>query len=207
MQGLVCPEMHANPESVEEFITEFRFDSPTNEDKDSGFTPLVFAVISGNIRVVNELITRHNASIGCRTTLKIPELGADRGATALHWTGWCPRDQTHAVVTALLSAGADPNATTGMGAAPPLMAAAMFLNEVAVMRSILTELEPSEPDHAPNLIGAYGRRTSNTNHVPFASFRIEWTSGASAPECGVAGGGDGCHVGRPATIWDLSSAR
>ena len=46
-----------------------------------------------------------------------------------------------------------------------------------------------------------------TNHVPFTSFRIEWTSGASAPECGVAGGGDGCcHVGRPATIWDLRSA-
>ena len=50
---------------------------------------------------------------------------------------------------------------------------------------------------------SYGRRTSNTNHVLFTSFRIEWTSGASAPECGVAGGGDGCHVGRPATIWDL----
>ena len=45
-----------------------------------------------------------------------------------------------------------------------------------------------------------------TNHVPFALFRIEWTSGASAPECGVAGGGDGCHVGRPATIWDLRAA-
>ena len=69
-----------------------------------------------------------------------------------------------------------------------------------------TEVEPPEPDRAPDLIGAYGRRTSNTNHVPFTSFRIEWTSGASAPECGVAGGGDGCHVGRPATIWDLRSA-
>ena len=28
----------------------------------------------------------------------------------------------------------------------------------------------------------------------------------SATECGVAGGGDGCHVGRPATIWDLRAA-
>ena len=78
--------------------------------------------------------------------------------------------------------------------------------EVPTRRPASTEVEPSEPDRAPDLIGAYGRRTSNTNHVPFASFRIEWTSGASAPECGVAGGGDGCHVGRPATIWDLRSA-
>ena len=28
----------------------------------------------------------------------------------------------------------------------------------------------------------------------------------SAPECRAAGGGDGCHVSRPASIWDLSSA-
>ena len=73
--------------------------------------------------------------------------------------------------------------------------------------SASTELGPSEPDRAPDLIiGAYERRTSNTNHVPFTSFRIKWTSGASAPECGVAGGGDGCHAGRPASIWDLRSA-
>ena len=78
--------------------------------------------------------------------------------------------------------------------------------EAPTRRPASTEVEPSEPDRAPDPIGAYGRRTSNTNHVPFASFRIEWTSGASAPECGVAGGGDGCHVGRPATIWDLRSA-
>ena len=53
----------------------------------------------------------------------------------------------------------------------------------------------------------YGRRISNTNnHVPFTSFRIERTSGVSAPECGVAGGGDGCHAGRPASTWDLRSA-
>ena len=78
--------------------------------------------------------------------------------------------------------------------------------EVPTWRPASTEVEPSEPDRAPDLIGAYGRRTSNTNHVPFTTFRIEWTSGASAPECGVAGGGDGCHVGRPDTIWDLRSA-
>ena len=80
--------------------------------------------------------------------------------------------------------------------------------EVPTRRPASTELEPSEPDRAPDLIGAYGRRTSNTNHVPFAPFCIERVSGASAPECGVAGGdgGDGCHVGRPATIWDLRSA-
>ena len=77
---------------------------------------------------------------------------------------------------------------------------------VPTRRPASTELEPSKPDRAPDLIGAYGRRTSNTNHVPFASLCIEWTSGASAPECGVAGGGGGCHAGRPASIWDLRSA-
>ena len=79
-------------------------------------------------------------------------------------------------------------------------------SEVPTRRPSSTELEPSEPDRAPDLIGSYGRRTSSTNHVPFTSRRIEWPSGASAPECGVAGGGDGCHAGRPASIWDLRSA-
>ena len=78
--------------------------------------------------------------------------------------------------------------------------------EVPTRRPASTELEPSEPDRAPDLIGAYERRTSNTNHVPFMSFCIEWTSGASAPECGMARGGDGCHAGRPASIWDPRSA-
>ena len=84
--------------------------------------------------------------------------------------------------------------------------ASCHFTEVLTRRPASTELEPAEPDRAPDRIGAYGRRTLNTNHVPFASFRIEWTSGVSAPECGVAGGGDGCHAGRPASIWDLSSA-
>ena len=64
--------------------------------------------------------------------------------------------------------------------------ASRHFTEVPTWRPASTELEPSEPDRAPDLIGAYGRRTSNTSHVPFTSFRIEWTSGASAPECGVA---------------------
>ena len=84
--------------------------------------------------------------------------------------------------------------------------ASHHFTEVPTRRPASIELEPSEPDRAPDLIGTYGRRTSNTNHAPFASFCIEWTSGASAPECGVAGGGDGCHAGRPAAIWDLRSA-
>ena len=84
--------------------------------------------------------------------------------------------------------------------------ASRHFTEVPARRSASTELEPFEPDRAPDLIGAYGRRISNTNHVPFTSFRVEWASGASAPECGVAGGGDGCHAGRPASIWDLRSA-
>ena len=84
--------------------------------------------------------------------------------------------------------------------------ASRHFTEVPTRRPASTELEPSESDRAPDLIGAYGRRTLNTNLVPFALFRIEWTSGASAPECGVAGGGDGCHAGRPASIWDLRLA-
>ena len=84
--------------------------------------------------------------------------------------------------------------------------ASRHFTEVPTRRPASTELEPHEPDRAPDLIGAYGHRTSNTNHVPFASFRIEWTPGASAPECGVARVEDDCHVSRPASIWDLRSA-
>ena len=84
--------------------------------------------------------------------------------------------------------------------------ASRHFTEVPTRRPASTELEPSEPDRAPDLIGAYGRRTSNTNHVPFTSFRIEWTSGARAPEYRAAGVEDGCHVSRPASIWDLRLA-
>ena len=35
------------------------------------------------------------------------------------------------------------------------------------------------PDRAPDLIGAYGRRTLNTNHVPFASFRAASSAATS----------------------------
>ena len=49
----------------------------------------------------------------------------------------------------------------------------------------LGDLPRPRSSHLSQIARQNPRRTSNTNHVPFASaFRIEWTSGASAPECG-----------------------
>lgn len=132
MQGLVCPELQAVPGSIQEFLTEYRFDSPTDEENcGSGITPLMIAVLSGNSFVVNELITQHKVNVNACTKHKIPELGALKGATAMHFVGYCPREETYTVVTALLAAGADVNAATAEGV-PVLMASAVFLNEIAV---------------------------------------------------------------------------
>ena len=132
MQGLVCPELQAVPGSIQEFLTEYRFDSPTDEENcGSGITPLMIAVLSGNSFVVNELITQHKVNVNACTKHKIPELGALKGATAMHFVGHCPREETYTVVTALLAAGADVNAATAEGV-PVLMASAVFLNEIAV---------------------------------------------------------------------------
>jgi hypothetical protein len=70
-------------------------------------------------------------NVNSRTLIKLPELSADKGGTALHAVSFCPREQTHAIVTALLlAAGADPHAIVDSGGTV-LMATAMSLNEVA----------------------------------------------------------------------------
>ena len=131
MEGLVCMDMPSIPTTVEEFLAEYRFDSPTDEENSgSGYTPLILATISGNDCVVRSLITRHNVNVNSRTLIKLPELSADKGGTALHAVSFCPREQTHAIVTALLAAGADPHAIMDSGGTV-LMTTAMSLNEVA----------------------------------------------------------------------------
>ena len=132
MQGLACDKMLVPPASVDDFLVEYKFDSLTDEEnRGSDITPLMLACASGNVRVVNELTTRYLVNVNARTRIKIPEVGAARGGTALHFSGFCPRDQSLAVITALLSAGAKPNAGTAEGI-PPLMAAASLLNSEAV---------------------------------------------------------------------------
>jgi hypothetical protein len=43
MEGLVCMDMPSIPTTVEEFLAEYRFDSPTDEENSgSGYTPLIF---------------------------------------------------------------------------------------------------------------------------------------------------------------------
>ena len=116
MQGLVCAEMPSSPASVEEFLMEYRFESPTDEeDRGSGITPLMLSSMAGNVEVVHELTRRHRVNLNARTRVELPELMLVKGVAALHAATLCSREQTHAVVTALLAAGADPNVASTAG--------------------------------------------------------------------------------------------
>ena len=132
MQGLVCAEMPSSPASVEEFLVEYRFESPTDEeDRGSGITPLMLSSMAGNVEVVHELTRRHRVNLNARTRVELPELMLVKGVAALHAATLCSREQTHAVVTALLAAGADPNVASTAGYCV-LTVAAVLLNEVAI---------------------------------------------------------------------------
>ena len=128
MSGLSSEGMPPPPQSVNEFLTQNRFSKPDDETVASGFTPLVFAAISGNIDVVRELITTHHVDVNARVRVGMPTFGFEKGATALVLAaGVCPQDKVHEMVSFLLASGSDPNLIPGSGATP-LMAAVMYHN-------------------------------------------------------------------------------
>ena len=127
--GLSSEEMPPPPRSVNEFLTQNRFSKPDDETDASGFTPLVFAAISGNIGVVRELITTHHVDVNARVRVGMPKSGFDKGMHALTLAAaGCPQHKVHEMVCFLLASGSDPNLTFPGSGGTPLMAAVMYHN-------------------------------------------------------------------------------
>ena len=130
MQGLTHDDAQEAPESVEAFLALNRFTTAQDEENQgSGFTPLIFASVSGNLPVVRELIADHGVNVRARTRVAVQDFGGEKGMEALAIAaGACPQDRVHGVVTFLLAAGADPNAASSGSGSTPLIAAIGYQN-------------------------------------------------------------------------------
>ena len=128
MQGLTHDDNKEQevPSSVPAFLALNRFESARDEEnRGSGFTPLILAAVSGNLPIVRELIDSKGVDVRARVRVAVHELGTEKGMDALALAaGACPQRHVHDVVTALLAAGADPNAysSSGSGATPLIVA-------------------------------------------------------------------------------------
>ena len=86
----------------------------------------MMAAISGNLIVVTELISQHQVNVDTRMLIDLYVYGLEKGMTALALSAaMCPQIKAHAIVSALLSAGADPNASNKQGTSP-LIAAVVY---------------------------------------------------------------------------------
>ena len=130
MQGLAHDHAQDAPSSVQEFLALYRFESARDEEnRGSGFAPLVFASISGNLPVVRELVDSKGADVQARVRVDVHDFGAEKGLDALALAAAsCPQLQVHEVVAALLAAGADPNATSATNGTTPLICAVGYQN-------------------------------------------------------------------------------
>ena len=126
MKGLPRDGMPKPPGSVSEFLNQNRFHKPDDETHSTGWTPLVFASLSGNAIVVNELINRHCVNVKARVLIAMGRYGAESGTDALGAAAaFCPQGKVFEIIGLLLAAGADPNSTYASGGTP-LMAAVMW---------------------------------------------------------------------------------
>lgn len=134
-QGLTG--MAPPPATVSEFLAVNRFDKARDDESTgTGFSPLVFAALSGNAPVVCELIERHSVDVNARIRIDMGDFGIEKGMCALGIAaGFCPQAQVCNIISSLLKAGADPNSRFRSGGTP-LMAAVVGQNEEAV-RSLL----------------------------------------------------------------------
>ena len=129
MSGLSSEGMPPPPRSVNAFLTQNRFSKPDDETGASGFTPLVFAAMSGNIDVVRELITTHHVEVNARVRVGMPKFGIEKGMHALALAAAvCPQNKVHEMVSFLLASGSDPNLTFPGSGGTPLMAAVAWHN-------------------------------------------------------------------------------
>ena len=126
MQGLTHNHAQDAPSSVHEFLALYRFESARDEEnRGSGFTPLVFSSVSGNLPVVRELIESESVDVRARIRVGMPDLGAEKGMDALSMAAaCCSQRRVHDIVAALIAAGADPNAASVNGSTPLISAIA-----------------------------------------------------------------------------------
>ena len=127
MQGLPSDSLPTSPQSAEGFAVGNRIQGACDEEDEggSGLTPLMLAATSGNHIVLNELISQNSLDMDARLLIDLHQFGIEKGATALTFAvGIGPRSAVHATVTALLAAGANPNATNANGTTPLMVAAA-----------------------------------------------------------------------------------
>ena len=138
MEGLPSDAIHALPHSVTEFVANYRFSGARDEEnKGSGLTPLMLAGLSGNVDVVDKLISEHQVDVDSGLQINLYDLGAEKGATALFLAAaLCPQNSIHTIVVSLLRGGANPNVITKHGTTP-LMAAAMY-QSLEGTRALLT---------------------------------------------------------------------
>ena len=126
MQGL-SHDRAPPPTTVASFLAENRFDSPCDEERGgSGYTPLVFAAMSGNVAVVRELIASYGVDVNARVRVDVAagDFGTEKGMNALTVAAaFCPQDKVHGIVSTLLSAGADVNARSDTNGVTALMCA------------------------------------------------------------------------------------
>ena len=96
--------------------------------------------MSGNLVVLNELISQHNVDVDAQMQINMYGFGVEQGVTALTVSaGLCPKGNAYEVVAALIAAGANPNAANKRGSTS-LMSAAMYQNQNP---SSLSEAYPS----------------------------------------------------------------
>ena len=131
----VSPEEH-KATSTKNFLAAYHFQTVKDEEgrSGSGMTPLMHAVMVGNVEVVEELLAQganvKNALREFETTL-----GCDIGFTALHFAvAVCPTRVVE-MVTVLLRAGADANEPSKSGSTP-LMAGVALHNMLGVVALI-----------------------------------------------------------------------
>ena len=136
MRGLPAKDYIANylPETIPEFLRIFHFQTPLDEEgpNGSGFSPLMLAVASGNLKVAGELISLHKADVHCVLRLRQMRMayrifGFPDDSSVLHAAvSVCPSNHDE-MVALLVMNNADPNrrTRTGFGFTPLMAAVAM----------------------------------------------------------------------------------
>ena len=138
-------ETQAVPTTPEAFLHEFEYthdepdSSPVAAGRESkrGVSPLFsLAVVSGNVEVTRALARANPADVTARLKSDFPTSGLWVGCEPIHVaTAACVTDHVP-IITALLEAGADPNAAAGKVGATPLYSVAVLRNSAGIQALI-----------------------------------------------------------------------